>query len=296
MQTSHAYGPPPPSQQGYGPQGYGQGYGPGPGFQPPKRGMGGGMIAIIVFSCLFASCAVCNMVTSSRKHDAPKPVASVAPDPSAIAAKQKAEEEAKAEKERVAVETFPTKKSEITAAIAKAKTAADTNKWAQADTELTTAEEALAAFKGTSIADAKDFQDLEVKSSTLRMRVNPQIQKIAKAASAAAEEKDLKANSVVVTNSQLFNDYQSNEVAADNKYKGKKLLVTGTVASIDKGPFGGLLLRLASPNEFMNTTCDMENSEKGSMASLQKGETVRVLSKGTGMVIGTPQLDDCVFK
>jgi hypothetical protein len=90
--------------------------------------------------------------------------------------------------------------------------------------------------------------------------------------------------------------YQANEIAADNKYKGKQLLVTGTVASIDKGPFGGLVLRLATYNEFMSTMCDMEKSEMSQLASLQKGQQVRVLCKGRGMVLGSPSLDDCVLR
>jgi hypothetical protein len=113
---------------------------------------------------------------------------------------------------------------------------------------------------------------------------------------AASAEAELKASSVVVSNSQLFNDYQGNEVAADAKYKGKQLLVTGSVASIDKGPFGGLILRLATSNEFMSTMCNMEKSEQADMASLQKGEQVRVLCKGRGMTLGSPSLGDCVFR
>ena len=74
----------------------------------------------------------------------------------------------------------------------------------------------------------------------------------------AAKEKE----TVAVSSSQLFNDYQSNEVAADNKYKGKQLLVTGTVASIDKGPFGGLVLQLAASNQFMSTITTAENFSK----------------------------------
>lgn len=297
QQPPHGYGPPP--SQGY-PQQYGpQGYGPGPGYPPPKKGMSGGMIALIVICCLFGGCVMCGVIGSAGKKDT-KPVATAAPDPSAAAAKaaadQKAAEEAKAAKEKNAVETFPTKKTEIAATITKAKSAADTSKWAQADTDLKTAETALASFKGTSIAESKDFQDLDTKATTLRKKVDPQMEKIAKAAAVAAEEKELKANSIVVSNSTLFNDYQANEVAADNKYKGKKLLVSGTVASIDKGPFGGLILRLASPNEFMNTMCDIEKSEQGTMATLSKGDQVRVLCKGHGMVLGSPSLDDCVFK
>lgn len=59
------------------------------------------------------------------------------------------------------------------------------------------------------------------------------MEKSRKAAAAVAAEKELR-GAVFVSASQLSNDYQANEVAADNKHKGK-LLVTGTVASIDKG-------------------------------------------------------------
>jgi hypothetical protein len=221
-------------------------------------------------------------------------------DPAAAAAKraaeQKASEEAKAAKEKSAVETFPTKKADLAASLAKAKTATDAHKWALANAELTPTEKTLAGFKGTSVAESKDFQQLDDKAFDLRKKLEPQLEKLAKAAALAAEESELRASSVVVSNAQLFNDYQSNEVSADAMYKGKKLLVTGTVASIDKGPFGGLILRLATSNQFMSTMADMERSEQSQMAQLQKGERVRVLCKGRGTVLGSPSLDDCVFK
>ena len=99
-----------------------------------------------------------------------------------------------------------------------------------------------------------------------------------------------------VSANTLFNEYQANEVAADEKFKGKRLLVSGKVASIDKGVMGGLHLRLATSNEFMSVMCSMEDSEKATVAKLQKGESVNVLCEGNGMVIGSPSLDDCVFR
>lgn len=306
------YGAPPP--QGYGPPpGYvqpgcpphgnypQQGYGPG--FPPPKKpkqGMGSGMIVLIVFGCLFGSCVMCGAIRSVGKNDSSSATASRETDPAAeaakLAAQQKAAEEAKAAKEKTAVETFPTKKSEIGASLAKAKTDADTNKWAQANAELSSVERALEDFRGTSVVDSKDFQDLESKASALRNRVAPQVEKLAREAAAAAAEAELLSNSVVVTSAQLFSDYQSNEVAADDKYKGKALLVTGTVASVDKGIFNDLVLMLATPNRFMSTMCSMKDSEKGTMAELRKGERVRVLCKGGGMTLGSPSLRNCVFR
>lgn len=48
---------------------------------------------------------------------------------------------------------------------------------------------------------------------------------------------------------QLGRDYDANEVAADDKYRGQTLLVTGTVESIDKDMFDSLVLHLASDQE-----------------------------------------------
>lgn len=99
-----------------------------------------------------------------------------------------------------------------------------------------------------------------------------------------------------ITAQALFEDYQANEVAADNKYKGKWLLVSGTVSSIDKSAFGALIVRLQTGNEFMSAMAEMDKSEKERVAVLNKGDQVRVLCKGRGIVIGMPSLTDCVFK
>lgn len=101
---------------------------------------------------------------------------------------------------------------------------------------------------------------------------------------------------ITVTSLQLWNDYQANEIAADAKYKGKRMLVAGTVTSIDKGPFGGLLLRLATGNQFMQTTARMDDSQESQLAQLSRGQQVHVLCTCQGIVIKSPQLDDCIIQ
>jgi hypothetical protein len=95
---------------------------------------------------------------------------------------------------------------------------------------------------------------------------------------------------------RLWRDYDANEVAADQVYKGKKLLVIGRVASIDKGPLGGIYVMLRSPNQFMNVHAKMEQSQEGRAASLSKGQGVALQCMSTGMTLGSPTLDDCVFQ
>lgn len=270
---------------------FGQGYAP-----PPKRPMSTGMVLLIIFGGLLGTCTMCGVVssaTSKSVHFATTDAHAATPDPSAA---QRAAEAAKALREKTAVETFPQRKGEIAATLKKATVSADASKWMQASSDLASAETALATFEGTSIAGDKDFLDLETKAAALHKRVAPQAEKIAKATAAASAERELVAHSIVVSSLQLWSDYQANEIAADGRYKGQQVLVTGTVGSIDKGPFGGLLLRLATGNQFMPTTCDMESSEQGQLAQLARGEQVRVLCVCRGIVLGSPQLDDCTFR
>lgn len=104
------------------------------------------------------------------------------------------------------------------------------------------------------------------------------------------------ANAVAVTAGTLFADYSANEVRGDTSYKGKKLLVSGTVADVRKGPFGGIVVGLSTSNQFMPVDASMEDSEAAKAGQLTKGDSVKVLCDGNGLVLGRPQLGDCVFR
>jgi ribosomal protein L37E len=94
---------------------------------------------------------------------------------------------------------------------------------------------------------------------------------------------------------RLFQDYQANEVRADEEYKGVTLVVYGDVASIDKGILDSIHVRLQTSNQFMSVLAMMEKSEKAEASGLSKGQEVQVRCVGTGMTMGSPSLDDCVF-
>lgn len=100
---------------------------------------------------------------------------------------------------------------------------------------------------------------------------------------------------ISVTAKQLFEDYQKNEVSADDKYKGKLLKVSGTVHSIDKDAFDNMILRLATPNQFMSVAATMNVSEKAKLGQMAKGQAATVQCTGGGMVIKSPILKDCSF-
>lgn len=98
---------------------------------------------------------------------------------------------------------------------------------------------------------------------------------------------------VPVSAGELFSEYQANEISADDRYKGKVLLVSGTLAGIDKDFLDRPVLRLKTANEFMPVDAKLDESEKGKAGRLSKGTAVKLRCEGAGSVIGRPQLDDC---
>ena len=95
---------------------------------------------------------------------------------------------------------------------------------------------------------------------------------------------------------KLWSDYHDNEVAADDQYKGRLLLVDGVVASIDKDFLDHIVIHLKSRNEFMWTMATMKDAEKRTAASLRRGQRVRVQCRGGTVIIGSPTLEDCTFR
>lgn len=101
---------------------------------------------------------------------------------------------------------------------------------------------------------------------------------------------------VPVTSQQLFDAYDNNEMAADKQYKDKLLLIEGTVASIDSGFTDNAQVQLATSNDFMSVTATGDEAFDNAAASLSKGQTISVLCRGEGEVIGSPMVGDCVIQ
>lgn len=88
----------------------------------------------------------------------------------------------------------------------------------------------------------------------------------------------------------LFKDYEANEIAADQKYKGKRLRVTGEVESIDSDLIDEPVITL-STGGFLGV--QVRGLSADVAASLGKGQTLTVECTGAGEVIGAPMLEEC---
>lgn len=97
----------------------------------------------------------------------------------------------------------------------------------------------------------------------------------------------------LASSEDLFAAYHANEVSADAKYKGKTIIVSGVVQSVDKDAFGGVVVALATSNQFMPARA--HTSDAARAGSLTKGQRVNLRCIGGGMILGAPVLNDCAF-
>lgn len=111
---------------------------------------------------------------------------------------------------------------------------------------------------------------------------------IASSANNSASSND---NVVQVNAAQLLNDYQANEVSADNMYRGNKLAITGVVYSINRSIVNSYYINLL--DGYPNVQANFDSSQNNYLSGLQKGQTINILCIGDGMVAGIPQLKDC---
>lgn len=112
----------------------------------------------------------------------------------------------------------------------------------------------------------------------------------------AAETKKVQAESpaLEVTAAKLFADYNDNEIAADEKYKGKVLAVTGTVGDLGKDLMDQMYITLKSGDMIMSVQAFFADEHKSRLASMKKGESVRVKCRCDGK-FGNVMLKGCLF-
>lgn len=96
-----------------------------------------------------------------------------------------------------------------------------------------------------------------------------------------------------VTAENLFEDYHANEVSADQWYKGQRLQVSGKVQSIEKDAFNNIVIHLTTSNQFSAVWAYLDSEHEAVAARLAKGDKVKFICTGEGMVIGSPILKKC---
>lgn len=88
--------------------------------------------------------------------------------------------------------------------------------------------------------------------------------------------------------------YEENTVAADQRFKGKRYMVTGTVEGINTDFMGDPYVTLyGGVNQFREPIFGFQKSASGTLANLAKGSTVILLCTGKGDIAKRPMWDSC---
>lgn len=105
------------------------------------------------------------------------------------------------------------------------------------------------------------------------------------------------APAVKVKAGDLLKEYGANALAADGKYKGKIIEVTGKFGTVQKAPLLGYALQVlpedATDLNLQGVECFLLESAQADAAKLQAGDTVTVQDTCDGQVVGQVKLSKC---
>ncbi len=96
------------------------------------------------------------------------------------------------------------------------------------------------------------------------------------------EEVQSQAPSYTLSANQLYREYDSNEVAADAKYKGKVVVVSGSIQDIGKDIMDEAYIVIGGGGFLDGVQCTFTKGEQSSISRLSKGQQVRVKGEVAG--------------
>ncbi|MGY4193370.1 OB-fold protein [Bradyrhizobium sp. USDA 4520] len=98
---------------------------------------------------------------------------------------------------------------------------------------------------------------------------------------------------LAATAQELFEAYQSNEVATDIRLKGKIIQISGRIQSIDKNVFDSMYISLETSNRFMPTKVQTNKQDESKVAQLSRGQQVVFRCQSIHRWVGSPMGEDC---
>lgn len=101
---------------------------------------------------------------------------------------------------------------------------------------------------------------------------------------------------VEVSSVDLAKAFDENEVAAKQTYGAAPLLVSGTVEGITLDFMDEPVVQLTGINEFQQVQASFEGDATAAAAQLKKGQSIALLCKSVGEVVGSPMLEDCTIQ
>ena len=95
----------------------------------------------------------------------------------------------------------------------------------------------------------------------------------------------------------LYDEFQANEVRTIRNYKGKEVIITGTVTSIDADFSDNAIIVLGTgKNDFGISSCRLSPNKKNQdfAYNLEKGQSVKLRCSNINEIVGSPTAENCV--
>lgn len=95
-----------------------------------------------------------------------------------------------------------------------------------------------------------------------------------------------------MTSSELYKAYEENEVSADEKYKGKKIAITGIIDNIGKDPMDNPYISFKE-NYLQGITCYFSEKNIKDISQLNKGDKITIIGECRGFVLTNVIIRKC---
>jgi len=102
--------------------------------------------------------------------------------------------------------------------------------------------------------------------------------------------------SLQITATEIWRDYDENELAANERYNHSNLVLGGVVGRVSQGLGGEVMVHLLSPDEIRTTAAILRPSETAAASRLRRGVRVTVVCQGSAKYAMTPMLRDCSLR
>lgn len=105
-----------------------------------------------------------------------------------------------------------------------------------------------------------------------------------------------KVEAIKISAEELFVEYEKNGVAADNKFKGKEIEVSGEIETIDKDLSEEMFVKLKGDElGLLGVQCFFRDKNNADLSNLKKGDQITIFGIGNGKTINV-ELKKCKLK
>ena len=101
---------------------------------------------------------------------------------------------------------------------------------------------------------------------------------------------------ISVTPREIESAYEENTVAADEKYKGKSLGITGTAKEISTNITGEAIITMVGNDKMSDPVLNFVKVNLRSVAQIKPGQTISAICTGEGDSMKTPLLGNCTLE